>query len=44
MMPRTEKAEIEAGKGPPGALTTAEREELIRQRRDHKRLEMARGI
>ena len=38
------KAEVDAGKGPPGALTTAEREELVRLRRDNKRLEMEREI
>ena len=40
----TKLAAIEAGKGPPGALTTAEREELVRLRRDNKRLEMEREI
>src|SRR6185369_7859125 len=35
---------IEAGKGPPDALTTAEREELMRLRRDNKRLSMERDI
>jgi transposase len=38
------RAEIDAGKGPPGALTTAEREELTRLRREVKRLEMEREI
>jgi transposase len=38
------RAEIEAGDGPPNALTTAEREELTRLRRDVKRLEMEREI
>lgn len=38
------RAEADAGKGPPGALTTAEREELVRLRRDVKRLEMEREI
>ena len=37
-------AAIDAGKGPPGALTTAERDELTRLRRDVKRLEMEREI
>jgi transposase-like protein len=37
-------AEIEAGKGPPGALTSAEREELNRLRRENKRLQMEREI
>jgi transposase-like protein len=40
----TKLAAIDAGKGPPGALTTAEREELVRLRRDNKRLEMEREI
>jgi transposase-like protein len=38
------RAEIEVGKGPPGALTTAEREELQRLRRENKRLQMEREI
>jgi transposase-like protein len=38
------RAEIDAGKGPPGALTSAEREELVRLRRENKRLEMEREI
>ena len=38
------RAEIDAGKGPPGALTTAEREELAKLRRDVKRLQMERDI
>jgi transposase len=37
-------AAVDAGKGPPGALTTAERDELTRLRRDVKRLEMEREI
>jgi transposase-like protein len=37
-------AAVDAGKGPPGALTTAEREELVQLRRDNKRLEMEREI
>ncbi len=40
----TKLAAIEAGKGPAGALTTADREELVRLRRDNKRLEMEREI
>jgi transposase-like protein len=36
--------EIEAGKGPAGALTAAEREELQRLRRENKRLQMEREI
>ena len=35
---------IDAGQGPPGALTTAEREELVRLRRDLKRVTMERDI
>src|SRR6476660_8369092 len=38
------RAEIDAGKGPPEALTTAEREELVRLRRENKRLAMERDI
>ena len=38
------RADIDAGNGPPGALTTAEREELARLRRDNKRLTMERDI
>jgi transposase-like protein len=40
----TKRAEVDAGKGPPGALTTAEREELTRLRRENKRLQMERDI
>ena len=40
----TKLAEVDAGKGTPGALTTAEREELVRLRRENKRLEMEREI
>ena len=36
----TKLAAIDAGKGPPGAQTMAEREELVRLRRDNNRLEM----
>lgn len=35
------QAEIDAGRGRPGALTTDEREELARLRRDVKRLQMS---
>jgi transposase-like protein len=35
---------IDKGQGPPGALTTAEREELTRLRRENKRLQMEREI
>jgi transposase-like protein len=38
------RADIDAGKGPPDALTTAEREELARLRRENKRLAMERDI
>ena len=38
------RAEVDAGKGPPDALTSAEREELVRLRRENKRLEMEREI
>ena len=40
----TKAAAVDAGKGAPGALTTAERDELTRLRRDVKRLEMEREI
>lgn len=38
------RAEVDAGKGPPGALTTAEREELTAPRKQVNRLEMEREI
>jgi len=38
------RADADVGNGPPGALTTAEREELARLRRDNKRLSMERDI
>ncbi len=38
------RAGIDAGKGPPEALTTAEREELARLRRELKRVTMEREI
>jgi transposase len=38
------RADIDAGQGPPDALTTAEREELARLRREVKRLSMERDI
>ena len=38
------QAEIDAGLGPPDALTTAEREELSKLRREVKRLQMERDI
>lgn len=38
------KAKIDAGEGPPGALTTAEREELKRLQRENRQLRMEREI
>ncbi len=38
------RADIDAGKGPPDALTTAEREEMVRLRRELKRVTMERDI
>ena len=38
------RSEVDAGEGPPGALTTAEREELTRLRRENKRLQLEREI
>jgi transposase-like protein len=38
------QAKVDAGQGPPDALTTAEREELQQLRRDNKRLQMERDI
>ena len=38
------RAEIDAGNGPNGELTTAEREELARLRRENKVLQMEREI
>jgi transposase-like protein len=38
------RADIDAGNGPPEALTTAEREEMARLRRENKRLTMERDI
>jgi transposase-like protein len=38
------RADIDVGKGPPDALTTAEREELARLRREVKRLGQERDI
>lgn len=38
------RADIDAGKGPPEALTTAEREEMAWLRREVKRLTMERDI
>lgn len=33
-----EQHQVDAGKGPPGAMTTAEREELARLRRENRQL------
>jgi len=38
------QSEVDAGKGPPGALTTEEREELTRLRRENRRLQEERDI
>jgi transposase len=38
------RVEVDAGKGPPEAVTSAEREELTRLRREVKRLQMERDI
>ena len=38
------RADIDAGDGPEGALTTAERQELALLRRENKRLKMERDI
>jgi transposase len=38
------RADIDAGDGPPGALTTTEREELARLQRENKVLQMERDI
>jgi transposase len=39
-----QQAEIDAGRGPGGALTTGEREELAQLRRENQRLRMEREI
>ena len=39
-----EQAAIEVGQGSPGALTRAEREELVQLRRENKQLRMEREI
>jgi transposase-like protein len=39
-----EQSEIDAGRGAAGALTTAEREELVEARREIRRLRMERDI
>lgn len=38
------QAEVEAGRGPAGALTRSEREELVELRRENQRLRMEREI
>jgi transposase len=38
------RADIDAGDGPPGAMTTQERDELARLRRENRRLMMERDI
>ncbi len=38
------RADIDTGKGPPGALTSDERAELAQLRRENKRLQMEREI
>lgn len=38
------RADVDAGEGPPGALTTSEREELTRIRRELKQVTMEREI
>jgi transposase-like protein len=38
------QAKVDAGQGPPDAVTTAEREELQQLRRDNRRLQLERDI
>jgi transposase len=38
------RADVDGGQGPPDALTSSEREELARLRRDNKRLTQERDI
>jgi len=38
------QARVDVGEGPPGALTTTEKEELVRLRREVRKLEMERDI
>lgn len=38
------QAKVDAGKGPPGALSTSEKEELARLRRENRQLRMERDI
>lgn len=39
-----QQAETDAGQGPPGALSTNEREELARLRKENKRLQLERDV
>jgi len=39
-----QQGEVDAGRGPTGALTTSEREELAQLRRENKRLRLEREI
>ena len=39
-----QQAEVDAGRGAAGVLTTAEHEELVRLRRENRRLQMERDI
>ena len=39
-----QQAEVDAGRGAPGTLTTSEREELVALRRETKRLRMERDL
>ena len=41
---RVKQAEVDEGKGPAGALTTAEREELTRLRKENRQLTMERDF
>ena len=41
---RVQRADVDAGKGPPGAVTTEERSELLELRKRVKRLEVEREI
>ena len=38
------QAQVDAGKGPPGALTSSEKEELSRLRKENRELKMEREI
>jgi len=39
-----QQSEVDAGRGPAGALTTAEKEELTRLRKENRELRMERAI